>query len=172
MGATERPLLDRALSDLAALVQERCLTTGRSVATAESCTGGLIAAALTSIPGASGYVVGGIVAYADRAKERLLGVPTELLATHGAVSAEVASAMARGARERLGVDVAVAVTGISGPDGGSAAKPVGLTFVAAADAEGVDVERHLWSGDRTANRRDSAAAALRLLLGRLGGTVA
>lgn len=170
MGATARPELDPGLSDLAALVQARCLATGRTVATAESCTGGLVAAALTSIPGASGHVVGGIVVYADRAKERLLGVAPELIASHGAVSAEVADAMAVGARDRLGVDVAVAVTGISGPDGGSDAKPVGLTFIAVADAAGSRVERHVWSGDRAANRRESTVAALRLLIARLGGT--
>lgn len=169
MDATERPELDPGLSDLAALVQARCLALGVTVGTAESCTGGLVAAALTSVPGSSGYVVGGIVAYADRTKERLLGVAAGLLARHGAVSAEVATAMAVGARDRLGVDLAVAVTGVSGPDGGSTAKPVGLTFVAVADAEGSLVERHVWPGDRAANRRDSAEAALRLLLGRLGG---
>lgn len=169
MGETARPAMDPALTDLARLVGERCLARSFTVATAESCTGGMVAAALTAIPGSSGYVVGGIVVYADLAKERLLGVPPELLASHGAVSAEVATAMATGARERLGVELAVAVTGISGPGGATPGKPVGRTYVAVSDAAGTAVERHDWSGDRDANRRDSTAAALRLLLARLDG---
>lgn len=171
MGASDRPDVAREesrVADLAALVLAQGLATGRTVATAESCTGGLIAAALTAIPGASASVVGGIVAYADRAKTRLLGVPSALIKEHGAVSAEVAVAMAEGARSSLGADLTVAVTGISGPSGGSPTKPVGLTFVAAADADGTIVERHQWTGDRASNRRETTVAALRLLLGRLG----
>lgn len=149
---------------LAVACQERGLT----VATAESCTGGLVADAITDVAGASRYFLGGVVAYADRAKTDQLGVAPELIAAHGAVSAQVARAMAVGARERFGADLAVAVTGIAGPGGGSEAKPVGLTYVALADRGGVDVRRFLWSGDRAANKLASATAALELLLERIG----
>lgn len=150
--------------DLARLVLEAAIRRGRTLATAESCTGGLVSATLTAIPGASAAVAGGVVAYSDDAKIALLRVPAETLAAHGAVSAQVARAMAMGARARLGADLAVAVTGISGPSGGTPAKPVGLTYIAVADAAGIDVERHLWAGDRTANRAETVRAALELLL--------
>jgi PncC family amidohydrolase len=123
--------------------------------------------------GCSGYFRGGIVSYADAAKTSLLEVPEEQLAAHGAVSAQVARSMALGARKRTGADVAVAVTGVSGPGGGSPAKPVGLTYVAVADGSGVEVRRFIWPGDRAANRQAGARAALELLLERLspdGGT--
>ena len=122
--------------------------------------------ALTDVPGSSGYLAGGIIAYADAAKEALLGVPRAVLDAHGAVSAQAAVAMAEGARERLAADLAVAVTGIAGPGGGTAAKPVGLTYVAAADAAGTAVRRLTWNGDREANKAASARAALELLLER------
>jgi PncC family amidohydrolase len=108
------------------------------------------------------------VSYGDEAKVALLDVPATALAAHGAVSAQVAVAMAEGARRRLDVDLAAAVTGVAGPSGGSAAKPVGLTYVAIADRRGHDVHRHAWSGDRSANKRASAAAVLAMLLERLG----
>lgn len=145
-----------------------CVERGLTVSTAESCTGGLVAHAITEIAGSSAYFLGAFVTYADDVKRDQLGVPAELLAAHGAVSAQVARAMAEGARARLGTDLAVAITGIAGPGGGSAEKPVGLTYVAVADGDGADVRRHLWTGDRSANKRDSAAAALDLLLERLG----
>ena len=138
-----------------------------TVALAESCTGGMVAAALTAVPGSSGYFLGGVVSYADEAKRDLLGVDAAVLAAHGAVSAQVARAMAEGARARFGASVAAAVTGIAGPDGGSAEKPVGLTYVAVADAAGVDVRRVVWPGDRAANRHDSAVAVLEALLARV-----
>jgi len=136
------------------------------VAFAESCTGGRVGDALTDVAGSSGYVAGGIVAYEDAAKEALLGVPSETLAAHGAVSAQVAIAMAEGARVRFAADLAAAVTGIAGPGGASAAKPIGLTYVAVADAEGATVRRFTWPGDREANKADSARAAIDLLLER------
>jgi PncC family amidohydrolase len=145
-----------------------CVERSLTVSTAESCTGGLVAHAITEIAGSSAYFLGAFVTYADDVKRDQLGVPAELLAAHGAVSAQVARAMAEGARARLGSDLAVAITGIAGPGGGSAEKPVGLTYVAVADGDGADVRRHLWTGDRSANKRDSAAAALDLLLERLG----
>jgi PncC family amidohydrolase len=155
--------LDRLVERL----QAGCLARGLTVVTAESCTGGLIAKLITDVPGSSGYFKGGAVPYADAAKTALLGVSTELLTAHGAVSAQVARAMALGAVERLGADVAVAVTGVSGPGGGNAAKPVGLTYVAAADGNGVEIRRYVWSGDRAANREATARAALLLLLERV-----
>jgi len=153
---------------LARRVREICLRDGLRIATAESCTGGLVSHALTEVPGSSGCFAGGVVAYSDDVKRALLDVPAEVIAAHGAVSAQVARAMATGVRRRLAVDVAVAVTGIAGPDGGTDAKPVGLTYIAVADARGVDVQRYLWTGDRQANKQSSAAAALGLLVNRLG----
>lgn len=161
-------MTDDRLVALAQRLSDTCLERGLTVATAESCTGGLVAHAITEIAGASAYFRGAFVTYANDVKRDQLGVAQELLDAHGAVSAQVARAMAEGARARLGADVAVAVTGIAGPGGGSAEKPVGLTYVAVADDAGVDVRRHLWTGDRGANKRDSAVSALELLLDRLG----
>jgi PncC family amidohydrolase len=155
--------LDRLVGRLAAA----CLDSGAVVGTAESCTGGLIAKLITDIPGSSGYFRGGVVCYADEAKVRLLGVPAEQLAAHGAVSAQVALAMAVGARAAVHVDCAVAVTGVAGPGGGGPAKPVGLTYVAVADASGSDVRRFVWSGDRSSNREETARAALTMLIERV-----
>ena len=162
-------MTDDRLVALAERLSRTCLERGLTVATAESCTGGLIAHAITEVAGSSAYFRGGFVTYADDVKRDHLGVAPELLDAHGAVSAQVARAMAEGARGRLGADLAVAVTGIAGPGGGSAEKPVGLTYVGVADDAGVDVRRHLWPGDRTANKQASAVAALELMLERLGG---
>jgi PncC family amidohydrolase len=155
---------DEQLVGLAERLQAICLGRGLTVAIAESCTGGLVADAITDIPGSSGYFLGGVVSYADSAKAALLGVPAEVLAAHGAVSAQVGRAMAEGARERFSADLAAAVTGVAGPDGGSEAKPVGLTYVAVAAAQGVDVRRFVWTGDRSANKEASAAAVLEILV--------
>jgi PncC family amidohydrolase len=155
-----------ALVALAERLQGVCLGRGLSVAAAESCTGGLIAEAITSVPGSSGHFLGSVVSYANSAKAAILGVPETMLETHGAVSAQVARAMASGARERFGADLAVSATGIAGPDGGTPAKPVGLTYLGLADAEGVDVRRLNLDGDREANREAAAAAALAWLLER------
>lgn len=160
------------LTRLAERLQGRCLDQGMTIAVAESCTGGLVADSITDISGSSGYFLGGVVSYSNEAKERLLDVPRDVLDAHGAVSAQVARAMAEGVRARFGATVGVAVTGIAGPDGGSAAKPVGLTYVAIADADGVDVRRHAWTGDRRANKTASAAATLELALERIGGAAA
>lgn len=153
------------LVGLAERLQGVCLGRTLTVAVAESCTGGLVAHAMTEVPGSSGYFLGGVVSYADAAKRALLDVPAEVLAAHGAVSAQVARAMADGARARFGADLAAAVTGIAGPDGGTPEKPVGLTYVAVADAAGAEVRRFAWSGDRAANKRASAEAVLELLIG-------
>ncbi len=155
------------LVELARALQARCVARSLTVSTAESCTGGLLGHLLTEVPGASDYYAGGVVAYSDEIKRRSLGVPAEILERHGAVSAQVAVAMASGARRALATDCCVAVTGIAGPDGGSSSKPVGLTYVAVADPAGHDVRRFLWAGDRMENKRESARAALELLLQRL-----
>jgi PncC family amidohydrolase len=137
---------------------------GWQMATAESCTGGLLGHAITAVPKSSDHYLGGIVSYSDAVKEELLGVPGDLIEQVGAVSAEVAEAMTSGALARFGVaHLAVAVTGIAGPDGGSDDKPVGLTYVAAAIRDGrAVVERHTWPHDRDGNKRASALAALEL----------
>lgn len=159
-------MADAELRALAERLQGVCLGRGLTVALAESCTGGLVAATLTEIPGSSGYFLGGIVPYANGAKESLLGVPPAMLAAHGAVSAQVARTMAISTRERFWASIAASVTGIAGPDGGTAGKPVGLTYIGLADAGAVDVHRHLWAGDRTANRHATVRAVLLWLIER------
>ena len=151
---------------LAERLQGICLGRGITVALAESCTGGLVASTITAVPGSSGYFVGGVVSYSNGAKESLLGVPPATLAAHGAVSAQVAKAMAIGARARFETTLAVAVTGIAGPDGGSEEKPVGLTYVGLADPAGADVRRFAFGGDRAANREAGTQAALEWLIER------
>jgi PncC family amidohydrolase len=155
------------VSQLIERLQALCLERGLTVATAESTTGGLIAKLITDVAGSSGYFLGGVVSYSNEAKIGLLGVREEELAAHGAVSAQVARSMAMGARHRVGADLAVSVTGIAGPGGGGPAKPVGLTYVAVADASGADVRRFVWTGDRAANREAAARAALELLIERV-----
>jgi PncC family amidohydrolase len=155
---------DDELVDLARRLQVACVARSLTVATAESCTGGLVAHVLTEVPGSSAYLRGGAVAYADEVKRELLGVPVAVLAGHGAVSAQVAVAMAEGVRIRLGTDLGVAVTGVAGPGGGTEAKPVGLVYVAVAGMGPNTVRRFQWDGDRSANKRDSARSAIELLL--------
>jgi nicotinamide-nucleotide amidase len=145
------------------MVLELCRERGLKLATAESCTGGLVAARLTSIPGSSDVFVGAVVAYANEVKARELGVPDEILERHGSVSPEAASAMAAGVRERLGADLAVAVTGIAGPDGGTAEKPVGLVDLHAEGPDGMLARELDFPGDREAIRARAAVAALHLL---------
>jgi nicotinamide-nucleotide amidase len=136
------------------------------IATAESCTGGLVAGALTEIAGSSDVVDRGFVTYSNQAKMALVGVPETTLAAHGAVSRQTAEAMSKGALERAGVDLTVAVTGIAGPGGGSADKPVGLVHFAAAAKDGRLIHREKRYGDvgRSEVRRLSVIAALNLLL--------
>jgi nicotinamide-nucleotide amidase len=136
---------------------------GWTVATAESCTGGMVAARLTDVPGSSRAFVGGAVAYSDDLKRALLGVPADVLARDGAVSPEVAQAMAAGARERLGADVGVSVTGIAGPDGGSEDKPVGLVYLHVSSPAGAEGIRMDVPGGREIVRARAATAALQML---------
>jgi nicotinamide-nucleotide amidase len=143
---------------------------GLRLATAESCTGGMVATRLTAVPGSSASFVGGVVAYADEVKRSELGVPEGLLAEHGAVSAEVAAAMAEGARVRLGADVAVAVTGIAGPDGGTPEKPVGRVHIHAAGPEGSLARMLDLPGEREQIRVRAAVTALHLLRALLLGS--
>ena len=145
------------------LVLDLCRERGWSLATAESSTGGMVAARLTSVPGSSEVFLGAVVAYSNELKERELGVPVEVLAAHGAVSAETAAAMAAGARARLGADVAVSVTGVAGPGGGSPEKPVGLVYVHAETPEGGRGEEFSVPGDRETIRRRATVMALHLL---------
>lgn len=163
-------MADDPLVALAARLQERCLARGLRLATVESCTGGLVGHLITETPGSSAYYLGGFVTYSDHLKRDLVGVSAEILAAHGAVSAQAALAMAVGGRTRTTADVAAAVTGIAGPHGGSPQKPVGLTYVAVADASGTEVRRHLWSGSRADNKRASAGALLDLVLERIEAT--
>jgi nicotinamide-nucleotide amidase len=151
---------ERSISEI---VIDLCRSRGLTLATAESCTGGLVASRITSVPGASDVFVGSVVAYANDVKELGLGVSAELLAQHGSVSAQVAAAMAAGARERLGADVAVAVTGVAGPGGGTPEKPVGLVFAHAAGPEGEKSVRTELPGDREMIRGRATAASLHLV---------
>jgi competence/damage-inducible protein CinA-like protein len=141
-----------------------------TLATAESCTGGLVAARLTSIPGSSASFVGGVVSYSDDVKRSELGVPEELLAAHGAVSAEVAAAMAEGARQRLGADVAVSVTGVAGPGGGTPEKPVGRVYLHAAGPDGSLTRMLDLPGEREQIRVRATVTALHLLRALLTGS--
>jgi len=136
---------------------------GLTIAVAESCTGGLIAHRLTNLPGSSAYFMGGVVAYSNEVKERVLGVSHETLLLHGAVSEECAREMARGARRLLGTDIAISATGIAGPTGGTPQKPVGLVYVALAAQDKERCERHLWQGNRLENKRRTSEAALEML---------
>jgi nicotinamide-nucleotide amidase len=137
--------------------------TGRTVAVAESCTGGLLGARLTARAGSSDYFLGGVISYADQVKTGLLGVPPGMLAQYGAVSEEVVRAMAEGARAATRADIALAVTGVAGPDGGTEEKPVGLVYVACAAADATHVVRGQYPGDRASVREFSATTALHLL---------
>jgi len=159
----ERYLFSRDERRVEELVLDACLEQGLTLATAESCTGGMVAQRLTSVPGSSRVFRGAVVAYSNEVKEVELGVPLEVLERHGAVSAEAAAAMAAGARERLGADIAVAVTGIAGPDGGSQEKPVGLVYLHAESPSGSRSADFVFPGDREGVRRRAAVTALHLV---------
>jgi PncC family amidohydrolase len=140
-----------------------------TIVTAESCTGGLIAARLTDVAGSSAYMLGGIVSYADPVKEALLEVQPDVLREHGAVSNIVAHQMAANVRVKFQADIALSVTGIAGPGGGTAEKPVGLTFIGLSAESGTWVRRFVWEGNRARNRHASVEAALQFVLDYLDG---
>ncbi|MGE0713993.1 MAG: CinA family protein [Alphaproteobacteria bacterium] len=156
--------LNHTLAELASAVLAECRERGVRVATAESCTGGLVAGTLTDIAGSSDVVERGFVTYSNEAKTEMLGVPASLITQVGAVSAEVARAMAAGALEHSPADVAVSITGIAGPGGATPAKPVGLVhFAVARRGATIRDERHVLPGDRAAIRRRAVAIALRMI---------
>jgi nicotinamide-nucleotide amidase len=158
-------VFSRELTDKAEQLLAACRARGATIATAESCTGGLIAGCLTAVAGSSDVVERGFVTYSNDAKHQMLGVPEEMIAEHGAVSEPVARAMAEGALQRSEATLAVSVTGIAGPGGGSEEKPVGLVHMAVAGT-GRDIlhERHVFEGSRDVVRVLAVAAALDLLL--------
>ena len=158
-------MADREIDAAATALLDLCKAKGLTVATAESCTGGLVAGALTEIAGSSAVVDRGFVTYTNEAKEQMLGVPSETLRRHGAVSRETAEAMAKGVLAHAPVDLAVSTTGVAGPGGGSAAKPVGLVHFAAAARDGRLIHRERRFGDvgRATVRRLSVLEALAML---------
>jgi PncC family amidohydrolase len=139
---------------------------GRTLSTAESCTGGLVGARLTALPGSSKWYLGGVITYSNELKKELLGIPTELLESHGAVSQETAQAMVEGVRKNTGSDLALSITGIAGPDGGTSEKPVGLVYigVAAPSPFETTVYKHQLEGSRAEIRKEAARAALQHVL--------
>jgi nicotinamide-nucleotide amidase len=155
---------DRDLEELAVRLGRALHARGLRLATAESCTGGWIAKVMTDVAGSSQWFDGGIVAYSNAAKTALLGVASDVLAAHGAVSEETVRAMAAGAKSRFAADFAVAVSGIAGPDGGSADKPVGTVHFAWAGPGGVTAARRIFAGTREAVRRGTVALALERLV--------
>jgi nicotinamide-nucleotide amidase len=158
-------MFPKSVADLAEEALEACRGSGLMLAVAESCTGGMVAACLTSLAGASAVLDRGFVTYTNLSKQELLGIPSNLFVTVGAVSEEVARAMAEGALEHSQAQVSVSVTGIAGPGGATPGKPVGLVHMASARKGRATLhERHVFSGDREAVRRQATEAALRLLL--------
>ncbi len=157
------PLVERVAG-----IGRRLVEKGWRLAVAESCTGGLVSHSVTNLSGSSAFFLGGVVAYANEVKERLLGVPREMLAAYGAVSAEVALAMAQGVRQLLGAEVGLATTGIAGPTGGTPSKPVGTVYIAVSTPVGEAVRHFCWSADRLGNKRLSTEAVLDLLAEQLG----
>ena len=163
-------MAEASLQELAVAVLGACRGNGLTLATAESCTGGMVAAALTDIAGSSDVVERGFVTYSNAAKCELLGLPPALIAAHGAVSAEVAEAMAAGALRRAPVDLAVSITGIAGPGGATPGKPVGLVWFGSCSRGGaIATERHVFAGDRAAVRHAATRRALELLLAAAAG---
>jgi PncC family amidohydrolase len=161
---------DRLTDAAAALLGDLLRASGKTLVVAESCTGGLLAGAITSVPGSSDYFLGGVVAYHNAVKTRALGVPPRLIATRGAVSAEVALSMAEGALERYSADVSIATTGVAGPGGGSREKPAGTVWVAVVVRDGDRYShRFRFRGDRGKVRRDAVRASLAAAAGRLSG---
>lgn len=164
--ATTSSVDDEHRVDAPELALNQLLTPGGpvTIAVAESCTGGAVAARIVSVAGSSDYLLGGIVSYSNDTKRRLLGVSAEILANRGAVSAECAESMAEGARRLFEADIAVSTTGIAGPGGATGRKPVGLVYIALATPAGVETQEHHFPGDRAAVIAAATEAALQLLL--------
>ena len=154
----------RANTRLEVLVGSRLTQMGLTLALAEGCPGGLLAHRVTNVLGSSNYLLGGLVACADEAKEKLLGVRRATLLEHGPVSQEVALEMARGVRERFQADIGLSVTGITGPRGGTVEKPVGLTWIGLSTARGDRAESFVWDYDREGNKSASVDAALKMIV--------
>ena len=166
--AAELPVYSRDGRDIDAMLADGLRARGETIAVAESCTGGSLGARFTARPGSSDYFVGGVISYADEVKSKLLGVPVQLLAQYGAVSEPVAAAMAAGVAAATGATWGIGITGIAGPDGGSAEKPVGLVYIGCVGPVGPRVERHDFSGDREGVRNQAVTAALHALRRGLG----
>ncbi len=162
MSQAGKPVPEEMIGQL--LIEQRL-----TLALAESCTGGLLGHRITNVAGSSQYFAGGVVAYANQVKERVLGVFHATLVAYGAVSEQTALEMARGARRLLVADVALAVTGVAGPGGGTPEKPVGLVYVALSASDLERCERYIWPHDRAGNKAASAEAALSMLLEYLEG---
>jgi nicotinamide-nucleotide amidase len=156
--------MDKDDYSLSANVGVELSKAGLQVAVAESCTGGMLGEWLSAVPGSSEYFLGGVISYDNRLKEGLLGIPPDVIREHGAVSTETALAMARGVMALVGAGIAVSVTGVAGPGGGTMAKPTGLTYIALVTGDTERVEQHIWQGDRQANREQSARRALQMIL--------
>ena len=155
---------DRGASVIEAQVAELLKSRGFTISVAEACTAGMIATRLTSVAGSSSYFVGGVLAYANEVKEQILGVPKEMMIRDGSVAEATALAMARGVKKLLGTDLAVAATGVMGPGGATAAKPVGLFFLAVAGPGDSEMcRRYLFRGDRSQNRQEASEEALKLV---------
>jgi nicotinamide-nucleotide amidase len=152
---------------LAEVVGRRLAQTNSTVAVAESCTGGLLGKLITDVPGASRYFMRGWITYSNEAKTEDLGVPADLVERHGAVSEQVAQAMAQGARRKAGTDYAIAITGIAGPDGGTEQKPVGLVYISVDAQDGTETVRYVFQADRDFVRLRAAQTALNMLRRRL-----
>jgi PncC family amidohydrolase len=155
MSLTNKEILEK----ISIILREQCL----KIATAESCTGGLISHTFTNISGSSDYFDRGFVSYSNKAKIELLGVPENLLNKYGAVSKEIAKAMAEGARTKSNVDIGIATTGIAGPTGGTKDKPVGLVYIAVSTIEKTIVKKFLFSGTRLENKESTCVETLKLL---------
>lgn len=157
-----------SVAEIASRAVDALRRRGEALAVAESCTAGWLGRELTAEAGASDVFWGGVIVYADEAKSRLAGVPGDLIASRGAVSEEVAIALAEGLRQRAEIEWTLAITGIAGPGGGSEEKPVGTVWIAVAGPDGTSAMRRQLTGDRTAIRAAAVDGALRDLLGRLG----
>jgi nicotinamide-nucleotide amidase len=152
------------IANLVVTVGQTLKAQGRMLAAAESCTGGMLLSRLIDVSGCSAYIAGGIVSYSNAVKEQQVGVKHETLVAYGAVSEQTAREMAEGIRSVLNADIGVGITGIAGPDGGTPDKPVGLTYIGVATAQGTQVARHVWEADRQGNRELSVVVALEMVL--------